>query len=277
VTGWRFAFSRRWVGYLALTVVFAIVCVSLGVWQLARRAEARAEIDRVESNWDSAPVPIDDVLPTLDAFANDDKWMPVELTGHYLLDEQLLARNRPLNDTTGFEVLVPFELADGTIFIVDRGWVPTGNDQDAPDAVPPPPTGEVTVVARLKAGEPTVFGRSAPDGQVATINLPEIAALLDAPTYTGAYGLLVSEDPSVARPVAAAKPYPDEGPHLSYAFQWFVFALLGFVGFGFALRQEYRAVNADAPEEQARAAARAEKAATRQRSDAEIEDELLER
>ena len=275
--GWRFAFTRRWAGYLALTVVFAIVCVSLGFWQLARRAEARAEIDRVESNWDSAPVPIGDVLPELDSFDADDKWMPVELTGRYLVDEQLLARNRPLNDTTGFEVLVPFELADGTVFIVDRGWVPTGNDQDAPDGVPPPPTGEVTVVARLKAGEPTVIGRSAPDGQVATINLPEIAALLDEPTYTGAYGLLASEDPEVARPVAATKPYPDEGPHLSYAFQWFVFALLGFIGLGFAVRQEYRAVNADTPQERERAAARAAKAARKQRSDAEIEDELLGR
>ena len=275
--GWRFAFTRRWAGYLALTVVFAIVCVSLGFWQLARRAEARAEIDRVETNWDSAPVPIGDVLPELDTFDADDKWAPVELTGRYLVDEQLLARNRPLNDTTGFEVLVPFELADGTIFIVDRGWVPTGNDQDAPDDVPPPPTGEVTVVARLKAGEPTVIGRSAPDGQVATINLPEIAELLEAPTYTGAYGLLVNEDPAVARPVAASKPYPDEGPHLSYAFQWFVFALLGFIGLGFALRQEYRAINADAPQERERAAARAARAARKERSDADIEDELLGR
>lgn len=275
MTGWRFVLTRRWAGYLALVIVFAIVCVSLGVWQLARRAEARAEIDRVESNWSAPAVPIDEVLPELDAFDHDDKWSPVEVTGTYLVDEQLLARNRPLNNDVGYEVLVPLLLDDGTIFIVDRGWIPGGSTQDGPDAVPPPPTGQVTVVARLKAGEPTVLGRSAPEGQVATINLPEIAALLDEPTYTGAYGLLVSEDPEVARPVAATKPYPDEGPHLSYAFQWFVFALLGFVGFGFAVRQEYRTVNADAPQERERAASRAARKARREKSDAEIEDELL--
>lgn len=275
MTGWRFVLTRRWAGYLALVIVFAIVCVSLGVWQLARRAEARAEIDRVESNWSAPAVPIDEVLPELDAFDHDDKWTPVEVTGTYLVDEQLLARNRPLNNDVGYEVLVPLLLDDGTIFIVDRGWIPGGSTQDGPDAVPPPPTGQVTVVARLKAGEPTVLGRSAPEGQVATINLPEIAALLDEPTYTGAYGLLVSEDPEVARPVAATKPYPDEGPHLSYAFQWFVFALLGFVGFGFAVRQEYRTVNADAPQERERAASRAARKARREKSDAEIEDELL--
>jgi cytochrome oxidase assembly protein ShyY1 len=277
VTGWRFAFTRRWIGYLALTIVFAIVCVSLGFWQLARRAEARAEIDRVETNWSADPVAIDDVLPDLATFEPDDKWMPVEVTGHYLPDEQLLARNRPLNGEVGYEVLVPFELADGTVLLIDRGWVPGGDDEEGPDAVPPPPRGEVTVVARLKAGEPTVVGRSAPEGQVATINLPEIAGLLEQPTYTGAYGLLDSEQPSVDRPTAATKPEPDEGPHLSYAFQWFVFALLGFVGLGFAIRQEYRTVNADAPEERERVAARAAKAARRERSDAEIEDEILGR
>ena len=277
MTGWRFAFTRRWAGYLALTIAFAILCVSLGTWQLARRAEARAEIDRVESNWDAAPVPIGDVLPELESFESDDKWMPVELTGRYLPDAQLLVRNRPLDGTSGFEVLVPFELEDGTIFIVDRGWVPSGNEQDSPDAVPPPPTGDVRVVVRLKAGEPTVLGRSAPEGQVATVHLPEIAALLDEPTYTGAYGLLATEDPAAERPVAATKPIPDEGPHLSYAFQWFVFALLGFIGLGFALRQEYRSVNADTPEERERAAARAARAARKERSDAEVEDELLGR
>jgi cytochrome oxidase assembly protein ShyY1 len=277
VIGWRFAFTRRWIGYLSLTIVFAMVCVSLGFWQLARRAEARAEIDRVETNWTSDPQPIENVLPEIGGFDPDDKWMPVELTGTYRTDEQLLARNRPLGGMVGFEVLVPFELADGTVFLVDRGWVPVGDHQDEPDSVPPPPRGEVTVVARLKAGEPDVVGRSAPNGQVATINLPQIADLVDAPMYTGAYGLLDSERPAADRPIAAVKPEPDEGPHLSYAFQWFVFALLGFVGLGFAIRQEYRTVNADVPAERDRAAARAAKAARRQPSDAEIEDQLLER
>ena len=45
MTGWRFAFSARWAGYLSLAVVFAIVCSMLGIWQFERRAEARAAID----------------------------------------------------------------------------------------------------------------------------------------------------------------------------------------------------------------------------------------
>ena len=277
MNGWRFALSRRWLGYLGLAVAFAIACTFLSLWQIARRDEAVAEIERVEANWEAAPRPVAEVLAELDSFDEAAKWTPVTMTGRYLLDEQLLVRGRPFDGGAGFEVLVPFELEDGSVFIVDRGWIPAGNEQDAPDTVPEAPEGIVTVVARIKPGEPTIPGRGAPEGQIATINLPTIAEQLDEPTYTGAYGLMASEDPAPAtRPVAAPKPVADEGPHLSYAFQWIVFALMGFFGLGWAIRQEYRIRNADDPAERERADERKRRAATKPRSDSEIEDELLD-
>jgi len=276
VIGWRFLFSRQWAGYLALTVLFAVICAGLGMWQLDRRGQALAEIALVQSNFDSDPVPLQQALPSLDAFRDSQKWLPVSLSGRYLTEDTMLVRNRPLNGNPGFEVIVPFQLADGNVFVVDRGWLPTGQKQDAPDVVPEAPAGQVTVTARLKAGEPTISGRSASGNQIATINLPEIAARIGEPTYTGAYGLLDSEDPAPAeRPVAVTKPIPDEGPHLSYAFQWFTFGLLGFIGLIWAARQEFRTRNADDPEERERAEERARRRAAKPRSDAEVEDELL--
>lgn len=276
--GWKFAFTRRWAGYLALTILFAAVCSGLGVWQLARRAEALAEIAKVDTNFDATPVPIADALPTLESFEEAQKWLPVEVTGTYLTDEQLLVRNRPLNISPGFEVLTPLRLTDGSVFIVDRGWVPTGQNQDAPDVVPQAPSGQITVVARLKAGEPTLAGRTASGNQIATIDLTDVAKRVGEPAYTGAYGLMASEDPAPAeRPVAVTRPVRDEGPHLSYAFQWFVFGLLAFIGLGWAIRQEYRTVNADDPDERERAAERERRRAARPRSDAQVEDELLDR
>jgi cytochrome oxidase assembly protein ShyY1 len=277
VKGWSFAFTRKWAGYLALVIVFAIVCVSLGFWQLARRAEAYVEIDRIQSNWSAEPVALGDALPDRTAFDPDDKYLPVTMTGTYITDEQRLVRNRPRDQNPGFEVLTPLRLADGSVFIVDRGWVPTGSKQDAPDAVPAAPQGEVEVVARLKAGEPRIAGRSASGDQIATIELDDLATKLGEPTYTGAYGLMASETPGVTtRPLAAEKPAIDEGPHLSYAFQWFVFALMAFVGFGWALVQEYRVVNAEDPAEAERAAERARRKAAKARTDAIIEDEILD-
>jgi cytochrome oxidase assembly protein ShyY1 len=277
VRGWGFALSRRWLGYLAFVIVFAIGCAGLSYWQIARRDEARAEIERVDVNWAAAPRPIGEVLQNRDSYDPDDKWTPVILEGRYLRDDELLVRGRPLDGNAGFEQLVPFQLTDGSIFIVDRGWVKAGNEQDAPDSIPRVPGGDLTVVARLKGGEPTIPGRSAPDGQVATINLPTIADIIDRPIYSGAYGLLASEDPPAEdRPAAAVKPVADEGPHLSYAFQWIVFGIMAFLGLGWAVRQEYRAKNADDPQERLRADARRRKLDAKSPSDAQIEDAILD-
>lgn len=256
---------RRWGGYLALTIVFAIACGLLSWWQWARRAEAVADIERIEANYDADPVAIDDLLPALDAEVVDAEWHPVVLTGSYLADEQLLVRNRPRNSLAGFEVLVPLQLADGTVFVVDRGWLPQGSSPERPDVVPAPPEGEVTVVVRLKPGEVEIPGRSAPEGQLATIRLPDVAELVDAPTYTGMYGLLVSEDPAPAqeRPLAAFRPTEDEGPHLSYALQWIAFGVLAFIGLIWAVRRERRiAVEGPLPK--------------RREADAEAEDAILD-
>ena len=278
MNGWSFAISRRWFGYLALVVVFAIACSLLAMWQLARRDEARADIERVENNWESTPRPIDDVLPQLDSFDADQKWIPVILEGEYLTDEQVLARGRPRDGNPGFEVLVPFRLDDGTVFIVDRGWLPVGNTGDTPESVPAAPEGPATVVVRLKAGEPTVAGRSAPEGQIATVHLPDLAERVGEPMYTGAYGLVASEDPTPAvAPLPQVKPVPDEGPHLSYAFQWFVFGIMALGALVWAVRQEYRARNSDDPAVQEYEKKRKQRAVKRGPTDAEIEDALLDR
>ncbi|CAN5196105.1 hypothetical protein BH11ACT2_BH11ACT2_00180 [soil metagenome] len=275
---WHFAFSRRWFGYLAMAIVFAIACVLLSNWQFARKAETKAANDLINTNYARDPQPIADVLPQLDTWKPSIEWTPVTATGTYDVAHQLLVRNRSYNGSPGFEVLTPLRLANGTLFIVDRGWVSIGDKQDRPDSVPAPASGEVTVVARIRESEPELAGRTAPRGEVPTIDLADIEKTLGQATYTGAYGLMDHETPAAAgaRPVAAIKPQLDEGLHLSYALQWIFFALLGFFGLGYALRQEFRLLNADDPQERVRAARREVKAAAKPRSDSEIEDELLD-
>ncbi|HEV7950100.1 MAG TPA: SURF1 family protein [Glaciihabitans sp.] len=275
---WRFALQRRWFGYLAVAIVFALACVYLSQWQFDRREEALSEIAKVDANYDAPALPLDEVLSSTDSFEDNQEWTPVVMEGEYLVDDQLLVRGRPYGGRPGFEVLTPLQLTDGSIFIVNRGWVPTGEEQDSPDVVPEAPSGAVTVEARLKPGEPTLRGRSAPEGQIPTINLPTIATMLGGEVYTEAYGQLASEDPAPtdARPAAAIKPDGDEGPHLSYAFQWLVFALFGFFGLGYALRTEYRLLNAEDPEEQERAHERERKARAKAPTDDEIEDAIVD-
>ncbi|MGN7798760.1 SURF1 family cytochrome oxidase biogenesis protein [Leifsonia sp. 22587] len=277
--GWRFAFSRRWLGYLAFAIAFAIACGFLSNWQLSRSKEAAAANALITANFDSRPVPLSQELPSLGAYSPKQEWTRVTVTGTYERDKQLLVRNRPFNGSPGFEVLTPLRTADGSLFIVDRGWVPTGNRTDSPDHVPAAPSGTVTVVARLKASEPAIAGRTAVGDQVGTIQLSVVKQKLDgADMYTSAYGLLDSEDPAPATaptPTVTAPPTQDEGLHWSYMIQWIIFALIGFFGLGYALVTEYRRRNSDDPAERARAAER-ERRRRAKRTDADVEDELLD-
>lgn len=278
-TGWRFAFSRRWLGYVAFAVAFAIACGFLSSWQLARSKEAAAANALISANFDSRPVPLAQELPSLTAYSATQEWTRVTVTGVYESDRELLVRNRPFNGSPGFEVLTPLRTADGALFIVDRGWVPTGNSPDRPDHVPAPPAGTVTVVARLKASEPAIPGRTAVGMQVGTIQLSVVKEKLDgADVYTGAYGLLDSQSPSPAsapKPTVTSAPTKDEGLHWSYMIQWIIFALIGFFGLGYALVTEYRKRNEHDLAERARAAERDRRRALK-RTDADVEDELLD-
>ncbi len=78
------------------------------------------------------------------------------------------------------------------------------------------------------------------------------------------------------RPLVTSAPTVDEGLHWSYMIQWIIFAIVGFFGLAYAIRTEFRRVNEDDPEEQAREAERVRKRARKAFTDAEIEDEVLD-
>jgi cytochrome oxidase assembly protein ShyY1 len=236
----------RWTAYIAVAVVFAIACAFLSNWQFGRNAERSEQLRLVEQNYDATPRALDDVIAAGDALADDDQWRPVVLHGRYLVDEQQLVRNRAHGGTAAFEVLVPFLLDEGRVLVIDRGWLPPGEEQRVPSEIPAAPAGDVTVIARLRPGEQLPSsGRSADDGQVPTINLPLIADVIDPDAGSAmelsAYGILVSEDPAPAVvPNAITSPSDDPGPYLSYAVQWILFAIMGFVFIGYIIRTERR-------------------------------------
>jgi len=272
-----FLISKRWLGYWALFLIFSVSCVLLGNWQFDRRAQAQAEIARIDQNYDAPAVPLEGVVPARTDFSEaDHKWQQVIVTGRYL-DQVFLVRNRPYQSQVGYEILAPLQLNDGSVFIVNRGWLPLSETADGEVKIPQPPQGQVEVTARLKAGEPLIADRSAAANTVGTIHLPELQELLDAPTYTGAYGLLVSETPDAAHGELALRPERDEGPHLSYALQWYVFIAVAGVGLFFGARSEYRSgIARDNLETVPASAQPSGTRAARRRSDADDEDALLD-
>ena len=249
---YKFLFSSKWLGYLLLAAVFATGCVFLGRWQMDRRAETLAEIQRVTSNYSATPITFAQAREEFDQLDPSREWTQVKLQGSYDVDGQRIVRNRPLNGQPGYEVVVPFKLVSGETVVIDRGWLPIGNKTPGrPDSIPAPPSGRISAVVRLKHSEPTLQ-RGAPEGQLASIDLPTYASELGYPLLTGAYGQLASETPPVAdMPQPFPMPSVDEGTHLSYSLQWFAFGILMFVGFGYAARQQARNAAMDAEDAEA--------------------------
>lgn len=263
MTGWR-----RWGVYVALTVIFAVACVGLGIWQFERRAETVARIELIQLNYDARPVPLEELVPVPSAFDPTAAWRPVTISGTYLNDETMLVRNRGSDQGPGFEILVPLKTPSGEVFVVDRGWIDKDERGNPPTVIPPAPQGEVTVTARLRPSERTPMGQSVSANLVPAIDLGSLAERWNAPTYTGGYGVMMDEEPSTPAGVPLDKPSTSEGNHLSYAFQWLAFAVLGIVALLWAVRRERRLTRGET-------VTRPKKSA-RGPSDAEVEDALVD-
>ncbi len=270
----------RWSTYVAIALVFAVACGFLSHWQFTRNADRSAQLQLVADNYDAAPASLADAISPAGDFDPAMQWHPVAVRGEYLVDRQVVVRNRPHGGTSAFEVLTPLRLDDGRILVVDRGWIAPADSGDGPDSVPDPPAGPVDVVVRMLPGEALpASGRTAPAGQVPTIHLPLIAESADPGTITTAYGRMVSEEPAAAiAPAPLDRPSEDPGPHLSYAVQWILFAVMGFVFIGYIIRTElaHRREEADQPGS-ASAPTRAGAPEHRRDRDAQDEDELLDR
>jgi cytochrome oxidase assembly protein ShyY1 len=260
----------RWLSWFLFASLFAAACVGLASWQFDRRDQAVSKIQRMVDNYDKSAIEFDSIsgLPLEDVTLFE--WTPVELTGRYLTNQELLVRNRPIAGQPGFIQLVPFQLVSGETVIIERGWIPA--DSELAPATSMTPSGEPkTLVARVRLSELTP-NRESPDGFATSIHLESLEAILSTALEPEFYLRVISETPSEASsPQPLSKPTLDEGNHLSYAVQWILFALMGFFALFWAIRQEqeYRRIDKDptyVPRSQR----------NRKRTDGDIEDELLD-
>lgn len=223
-------FSRETLLGLVAVLVLAGVCVLLGLWQYGRYEDRRDEAAVVETNYEADPVALDAVLPDRqEPLPAEHTWAPVTLEGSYCSDPDcvLYVRNRQLSGEVGFWQLVPFRAEDGTTLQVVRGWVPQVTGGSAPDESAAIPDGDLTITVRMRHAEP-VLDREPPPGQTHSVNPRQSAGLVgldDSELVAQAYGELAAEDPAGPRPAALPSPDTSLGPHLSYAFQWWIFAL----------------------------------------------------
>ncbi len=261
---YRFLLTSRWLVAAALTVVAAAVMVLLGNWQLHRYHERSAINDRIDAA-DSVPAVALTSILTAPAAAGasgaspgkDLAWTKVEVSGRYDPAHEIQARGRTVGGDVGFEIVTPLLLDDGTAVLIDRGWVPApaGGATVSP-TVPPAPSGSVTVVGQLHLSESRPAPIERRDGRLDTrrIAIPRLAAEMPYPVY-GAYVLLTEQKPAAdAAFTRVPIEHEDSWQNGGYAVQWWLFAVMAFVGYGYYARKEALARAGRSPKKPAAAA-----------------------
>lgn len=245
---YRFLLTPRWLAAAALTVVAAVIMVMLGNWQLHRYHERTAINERIDSANSAPAVPLTSLLAAPTAAgtpgpAPDESlaWTKVTMTGRYDPSHEIQARGRTVGSEVGFEIVTPLLLDDGTAVLVDRGWVPAppGGALASPE-VPPAPAGQVTVVGQIHLSESRPAPIERRDGRLDTrrLSLPRLATELPFPVY-GAYVLSRQQTPT-ADPAFVQVPigHEDAWQNGGYAVQWWIFAGMAFLLFGWQARRE---------------------------------------
>lgn len=238
---WRFLFTPFWLGAIIGSVAFALACwLILAPWQLGRHDERQDRNHTIENALQAPVVGVTEAMRS-DGPPTDAVWREVHATGVFLAEDEVAVRLR--QDGGGnpaSEMVLPFRLTDGTLLLVNRGYLADGIIVGGGWS-DPPPAGEVTIQARVRADQPDPSNRApiVQDGRVQVYGIDSASLLdrvdADSPRLVG-FVQLLSGSPGALNPI----PVPQllSGPYQSYGWQWLAFGLIAVLAVGyFAVRE----------------------------------------
>ena len=198
--------GRRDVLGALVALAVAIVCVRLGFWQLDRLGQRRARNAMVAARL---------ALPPLEVQrgTSPDSARNRRLIAHGVYDypHERIGPGKSFDGTPGVALVTPLRLADSSVVFVDRGWVPS------PDA------------------------RHVDQARYRESDTASVEGVGIVPPPGGSDVPFILQQSGLAAPRGLPRRWPppalDNGPHLSYAIQWFSFALIIVVGTGALLRK----------------------------------------
>ncbi|SEP52546.1 Cytochrome oxidase assembly protein ShyY1 [Amycolatopsis saalfeldensis] len=224
-------------GWLALTVVvftFAVCCFTLlAPWQFRRDGEQSAQNNALTASFTAQPAAVSQLLAPGAAPNQQNEWHLVSLTGTYIPSAEVVARLRTVQGEAAFEVLTPLRATDGTVYLVDRGYVRL-DDKSGVLPYAAAPGGQVTVVARIRSDEAdpkhrNAFADASTEGKLQSYTVDsQVVARSSGLTIRPGYFQLDQNQPGVLG--ALPLPQLDSGPFFSYALQWIAFGTMAVLG-----------------------------------------------
>lgn len=237
---WKTFLQPGWIFTFVIIVAFTYLAFSvLAPWQLHKNTTVSHRNELIAKHFDSEPAPFTEVFGAGGELAPDNEYLRVRMTGHYLPESEVIMRVRPVESGPAYHALTPFQLSDGQVVLVNRGWARPDNSQ-LPSDFPAAPSGEVTIIgyARIDEATPHIAPSMESGRQMVTgIDTEEISGLTGV-ALAKDYVQLAADQPGVI--TAFPLPQLDNGPHLSYGIQWIAFGLLAPIGLGYFVFAELR-------------------------------------
>lgn len=234
-------FSKKWILFTIFVVGMMVLFVRLGFWQLDRHAQKREYNTLLAERWRQEPFDLNQQALPDDLSALE--YRRVTASGYFDYANQLVLKSQVYRDAPGIVLVTPFVFADGRAILVARGWAP--GEYSAPQRWPEleEPAGAPMIGLIRPSQAPPNGDASTPPATPQTewyrIDIPAIQAQVPyrlAPAW-------IQQLPEEGRPLdrlpVREEPLTlDEGNHLSYAVQWFAFAVIA--GFGYIMFVRFR-------------------------------------
>ena len=229
--------SRRllrpsWVISHIFVIALLVSTVNLGFWQLRRFDERKANNAQIMETTGREAVAVNNL--SIDRLDKTLSYTPATARGTFDEDRQVYLINRSRDGVPGVEVINSFTLETDPVsyVVVNRGYLPRKVFNEGESEIWKPSSKVLEIEGFIMI--PFLDGKLQGD----EINRIDIDLLSDEwgvsllPIY-----LQQNQQTSNDWPVQMKPPELTEGSHLSYAVQWFIFTLIGLVGYPLVLRR----------------------------------------
>lgn len=230
---------HRWLLTLLIVAGVTLLC-RLGFWQLSRAEEKQQWLLQWQTQQHAvlSQTDLNNTKPSM-------RYARVKLSGHFLNDRTVLLDNKTNKGQPGYHVLVPLQLDNQILILVDRGFIPLPRSRKILPTILPI-LGETTIEGYLDFEYRNPFiGRSIETQiidwplRIQQLDWEHMSTLLGNPVFPMLVKFDTPNPLSFQLPVATTEWLtPDR--HYGYACQWFLLALTLATLYGFFYFQQVR-------------------------------------
>jgi surfeit locus 1 family protein len=234
--------TRLWWQSLLALAAF-VTLIGLGTWQLERKAWKEGLIEALAERTNAQPMP----LPSPERWATldpaSDEFRRVRFAATIAPDREALVYSsgssvRPDVSGPGYWVFAPAELSGGGVVVVDRGFLPGGQQDPKTHA---PTAGQLDLVGALRWPEPRGLFAPADDPAHNLYFVRDHLAMAQAKGWGKVAPFYLDLETSTGPLPRAGRLTPTlRNEHLQYALTWYGLAAVLAAVFAFWLKSRWR-------------------------------------